>query len=139
MCLLLFGTANWQLLLRVAYKCIACIVSMICVPSAHVTRESITKFVVHVMVCSVSRIASSKTAIATCLAVICAGDFGQRTTSDIQRAYDAAPGPPTKGSVQEEGPPSAPPAPGPSSGWNSSLHHLAPHLLFAPVGQTRLF
>ena len=34
-----------------------------------------------------------------------------RSTSDIQRAYDAAPGPPTKGVVQEEGPPSAPPAP----------------------------
>lgn len=34
-----------------------------------------------------------------------------RSTSDIQRAYDAAPGPPTKGVVQDEGPPSAPPAP----------------------------
>ncbi|DBB02869.1 TPA: hypothetical protein ACH3X1_013475 [Trebouxia sp. C0004] len=34
-----------------------------------------------------------------------------RSTSDIQRAYDAAPGPPTKGVVQGEGPPSAPPAP----------------------------
>ena len=34
-----------------------------------------------------------------------------RSTSDIQRAYDAAPGPPTKGVVQDAGPPSAPPAP----------------------------
>lgn len=34
-----------------------------------------------------------------------------RSTSDIQRAYDAAPGPPTKGVVQDTGPPSAPPAP----------------------------
>ncbi|KAL3159859.1 hypothetical protein ABBQ38_010260 [Trebouxia sp. C0009 RCD-2024] len=44
------------------------------------------------------------------------GTFGQRSTSDIQRAYDAAPGPPVKGEkgvVHEEGPPSAPPAPGP--------------------------
>ena len=38
-----------------------------------------------------------------------AGRFA-RTTSDIQRAYDAAPGPPSKGSVAQEGPPSAPPA-----------------------------
>ena len=51
-----------------------------------------------------------------------AGRFGQRTTSDIQRAYDAAPGPPAKGAVQEEGPPSAPPAPGTSSGLRSRLY-----------------
>lgn len=38
-----------------------------------------------------------------------AGRFA-RSTSDIQRAYDAAPGPPSKGSVAQEGPPSAPPA-----------------------------
>lgn len=51
-------------------------------------------------------------------AAVSAGKFGQRTTSDIQRAYDAAPGPPTKGAVHDEGPPSAPPALGPSSGLN---------------------
>lgn len=140
----LFGTANWQLLLRVAHECIACIVSMVayctCLWFAYhrlmVTRGSITKFALHAMMCFVSQIASIKSIIPTCVAVNCAGKFGQRTTSDIQRAYDAAPGPPAKGSVQEEGPPSAPPAPGPSSGLKSSLHHLAPRLLIAQTRQT---
>ena len=50
-------------------------------------------------------------------------DAVKRSTSDIQRAYDAAPGPPSKGVVQDQGPPSAPPAPGPdrsSSGMHTS-------------------
>lgn len=35
----------------------------------------------------------------------------QRSDSAIQRAYDAAPGPPSKSDAQAQGPPSAPPAP----------------------------
>lgn len=38
-----------------------------------------------------------------------AGRFA-RSTSDIQRAYDAAPGPPSKGSVAQDGFATAPPA-----------------------------
>lgn len=68
---------------------------------------------------------------AKCVAVVSAGKFGQRTTSDIQRAYDAAPGPPAKGAVQDEGPPSAPPALGPSSGLDCCLRHLLSHVSMA--------
>lgn len=66
--------------------------------------------------------------LAKCAAVMSAGKFGQRTTSDIQRAYDAAPGPPAKGAVQDDGPPSAPPAQGPSSGLNCSLRQSLAHV-----------
>jgi hypothetical protein len=37
--------------------------------------------------------------------------FVQRSDSEIQRAYDAVPGPPSKGEILSPGPPSAPPAP----------------------------
>ena len=66
--------------------------------------------------------------LAKCAFVVLAGKFGQRTTSDIQRAYDAALGPPAKGAVQDEGPPSAPPAQGPSSGLNCFLRQLISHV-----------
>lgn len=39
------------------------------------------------------------------------GPYVQRSDSEIQRAYDAAPGPPSKGELSAAGPPSAPPAP----------------------------
>ncbi|GAB4821969.1 hypothetical protein N2152v2_009015 [Parachlorella kessleri] len=47
------------------------------------------------------------------------GRFVQRSDSEIQRAYDAVPGPPSKGEILAPGPPSAPPAP-PSVGAGSS-------------------
>lgn len=98
-------------------------------------RENTTKSVLCVMMLPVYTIASSKIAIAACVALVCAGKFGQRTTSDIQRAYDAAPGPPAKGAVQEEGP-SAPPASGPSSGLKSCLYLSPLCLLLAKIRQT---
>ncbi|EIE21511.1 DUF292-domain-containing protein [Coccomyxa subellipsoidea C-169] len=39
------------------------------------------------------------------------GSYYKRSDSAIQRAYDAAPGPPSKQDYQAQGPPSAPPAP----------------------------
>ncbi len=39
------------------------------------------------------------------------GGYYKRSDSAIQRAYDAAPGPPSKQDYQAQGPPSAPPAP----------------------------
>ena len=64
--------------------------------------------------------------------MLLAGKVG-RSTSDIQRAYDAAPGPPTKGVVQDEGPPSAPPAPGPDRPSSGTDFRLTPAGLYADL------
>ena len=45
----------------------------------------------------------------------CAGGSKGQTRDDIQRAYDEAPGPPTKPNMRAQGPPSAPAAPSDSS------------------------
>ena len=50
----------------------------------------------------------------------------QRTDSAIQRAYDAAPGPPSKHDARVEGPPSAPPAPSMSSARPPSVPQPPP-------------
>ena len=113
--------AHWQLL-RLRYSIVHVAAPLWFVHYRLVIlRESTIKLVPRVMMLPVYTIASSKIAVAICVALVCAGNLAQRSTSDIQRAYDAAPGPPAKGAVQEEGPPSAPPAPGPSSGLKSCL------------------
>ena len=64
------------------------------------------------------------------------GRFVQRSDSEIQRAYDAIPGPPTKGEILAPGPPSAPPAP-PSVGAGGSAGSGAQHSAAAASSSSR--